>query len=304
MKKELSILIPVYNYDCTQLAQGLCRQMAELELAEGARLELIVAEDGSSVADTLVANAQLATLPRCHYIRRNQNVGRAAIRNFLARQSQYQWLLFLDCDMQLPGDHFLRNYLCCEGQDVVDGGFGVAEAPSLQGHNLRYSYEWSELKRHSVEQRRANPYRSFRTTNFMIRRDIMLNHPFDERFLHYGYEDVLFGKELKQHQIAITHIDNAMLLTDLETNDVFVSKTEEALRTLHQFRSDLRGYSRLLTLVEGIHLGVVRGLIKLVHRLAGPLLRRNLCGRHPSLRLFKIYKLGYYLTLTKNDKRQ
>ena len=300
MKKELSILIPVYNYDCTELAQGLCREMSELA-ADGVRIELVVADDGSTSTETLDANALLSTLPRCRYIRRSQNVGRAVIRNVLARESQYQWLLFLDCDMQLPGNQFLHNYLCSDGQEVVDGGFGVVENASLKGRNLRYSYEWSELQRHSVEQRRANPYRSFRTTNFMIRRDIMLAHPFDERFVRYGYEDVLFGKELKQHGITITHIDNAMLLTDLEANDVFVAKTEEAIGTLHQFRSDLRGYSRLLTTAEGIHIAPVRWCIRLWHWLFGWLERRILCSKHPSLKVFKLYKLGYFLSL--NNKQ-
>ena len=301
MKNELSILIPVYNYDCTALVDGLCHQMLPLTSA-GVRLEIIVAEDGSTDKYTLRQNAKIADYSNCHYIVRRQNVGRAAIRNFLTQASHYQWLLFLDCDMQLPHDEFLRRYLDSSGNEVVDGGFGVKENPPMLGHNLRYTYEWTAVPFHNVEHRQANPYRSFRTTNFMIRRDLMLSHLFDERFLHYGYEDVLFGKQLRQQQIDICHIDNPMMLVDLETNEVFVSKTEESLETLHQFRRDLRGYSRLLTTVEGIHLGVVRWLLRVVHRYFGPMERRNLCGPTPRLNVFKFYKLGYYLTLTKNDK--
>jgi len=302
MKKELSILIPVFNYDCTALVDGLSRQSAALQ-AEGVRVEIIVAEDGSTNEAALHANAALTANPLCRYLPRRENVGRAAIRNYLAQQANMEWLLFLDCDMQLPDDRFLLNYLNSEGDEVIDGGFAVCPCPEQMGRNLRYSYEWSEMSHHGVAQRQANPYRSFRTTNFMIRRDIILAHPFDERFRHYGYEDVLFGKELHRHGIAISHIDNAMMLSDLETNDVFVSKTEEALRTLRRFRDDLRGYSQLLTVVDGIHIAPVRWLIRLWHRLFGWLERRNLCGRHPSLRIFKLYKLGYYLTLTKNDNQ-
>ncbi len=298
MKKELSILIPVYNYDCTSLVQGLCRQLDLLARQEEVCAEIVVAEDGSTDEAAIAPNRQIAQWPSCRYMERKANVGRAAIRNFLAQMARYDWLLFLDCDMQLPGEDFLKRYLQSEGTDIIDGGFGVVRNDQLNGKNLRYTYEWCEQERHGVDQRRNNPYRSFRTTNFMIRRDIMLAHPFDERFRHYGYEDVLFGKTMKQNGVRIEHIDNPMMLEDVESNEVFMAKTEEAMRTLHDKRQLLRGYSQLLTVVDDIHIAPVRWLIRLWHWLFGRLERRNLCGRHPSLRIFKLYKLGYFLSIT------
>ncbi len=299
MKHELSILIPVYNEVCASLVAELQRQA---EAIEGLLYEIIVADDGSTYKDCIEANQKaFGSLPHCQYIIRRKNVGRAAIRNFLAKESHYQWLLFLDCDMQVPNSRFLQYYLESDGQEIIDGGFKVFKNDALEGTNLRYTYEWFAQPHHSVEQRRNNPHRSFRTTNFMVRRDIMLNNPFDERFLHYGYEDVLFGKTLKHHNIGIEHINNAMMLADVEPNAVFVSKTEEALRTLYQFRNELRGYSRLLTLVDGIHIGLVKSAIRLWHRLFGALERRMLCGNKPNLTVFKLYKVGYYLSLTKID---
>jgi len=294
MKQELSILIPAFNYDCTPLVEGLCLQAVRL----GIRFEVVVAEDGSTLPQALQANARIAGMEGCRYLQRGVNIGRARIRNLLAQESRYPWLLFLDCDMELPDDRFLQRYLECQAEEVIDGGFSVKENPALWRRNLRYTYEWSAQSNHTADKRAANPYRCFRTTNFMIRRDLMLDHPFDERFLHYGYEDVLFGKQLKRDGIGITHIDNAMVLVDVEPNDVFLAKTEESLRTLAQFSSELRGYSQLLTFVNGIHLGFVRWLLRLSHRLLAPLERRNLCGPHPSLRVFNIYKVGYFLQLS------
>jgi glycosyltransferase involved in cell wall biosynthesis len=277
------------------------RSQAEHLSAQGLTYEIVVADDGSTEKNVLAANATIDTLPCCRYIHRKQNTGRSTIRNFLVRESQYEWLLFLDCDMQLPGNQFLRTYLSHNGADIIDGGFSVAEQPELLNHNLRYSYEWTEQANHSTINRQKRPYRSFRSTNFMVRREIMIQHPFDERFRHYGYEDVMFGKELHRHAITIAHIDNPMILTDNEPNEVFVKKTEEALRTLHTFRHDLQGYSHLLTFINGIHIGLVRSFIRLFHRIFGPLERHNLCSTSPSLTVFKLYKIGYYLTLTKND---
>ena len=127
----------------------------------------------------------------------------------------------------------------------------------------------------------------------------MLAHPFDERFRHYGYEDVIFGKQLRAAHIAITHIDNPMGFCTFESNPDFVTKTEEGLHTLHQFRNDLKGYSRLLTFIDGIHIPLVLSIIRLFYYLFGGIIRRNICGTHPSLRLFNLYKLGYFLKVDK-----
>ena len=40
----------------------------------------------------------------------------------------------------------------------------------------------------------------------------MMEHSFDENFVQYGYEDVLFGKSLAMDHVAITHIDNPITL--------------------------------------------------------------------------------------------
>ena len=118
------------------------------------------------------------------------------------------------------------------------------------------------------------------------------------RITYFSQEEGLdIAKKLRQHKIPILHIDNPLGFCTFESNADFVAKTEEGLRTLHQFRDDLRGYSRLLTFVSGIHLPVVLSVIRLLHRLFWAAERRNLCGNNPSLTVFKYYRLGYFLTL-------
>ena len=158
-------------------------------------------------------------------------------------------------------------------------------------------YERQCAPMHSATERRKRPYQHFHTSNFLIRRDLMLQHPFDERFRGYGYEDVFFGKQLRQAGITIDHPDNPLGFLDFEENARFIDKTEESLRTLYTFRDELRGYSQMLTVIEGLHPRMLLPLVRLWHRLFGSLERRNLCGECPSLTIFKLYKLGYYLTL-------
>lgn len=303
----LSILIPTCNDSCIGLVQALQAQAETL----GNSYEIVVADDGSTDEAVLAENAPIASLPHCRYIRREQNAGRAAIRNFLAREAQYDLLLFIDSDMTVCRQDFLKKYMSTIrensmspspgeelGIGILDGGVAILlphQGKTWGRSNLRYAYERAAEQEHTVEKRRANPYRDFHTANFMIRRDLMLTHPFDERYRHYGYEDVAFGITLKEHNISILHIDNPMGFETFESNEAFVSKTEEGLRTLHAFRDELHDYSRLLQKVEALPRPALSA-IRCLHRLMGGCIRRNLTGSHPWLPLFNIYKLGYYLT--------
>ena len=287
--QSLSVLIPTYNHVCVALVE----QLLPLLQAAGIQYEVIVADDGSTDKDTIVANQAINQQPSCRFIERKENVGRAAIRNFLAREARHSYILYIDSDMTIVNDQFIRRYLQTSETSVIDGGVTICDSNDTS--NLRYLYEKAEEPHHTATERQKRPYQHLHTANLLIRRDIMLAHPFDERFRHYGYEDVLLGKVLHQHHIPIAHIDNPVGFSHFETNPDFVAKTEEGLRTLYLFRDDLRGYSRLLTFVSGIHIPLILSLIRLWHRLFRKAERRNLCGSRPSLLVFKLYRLGYYL---------
>ena len=294
--KAISILIPIYNSVCVKQVKELSAQAQQLNVD----YEIIVADDDSPLKDVVRDNEAINDMPNCQYIVKPTNTGSAATRNFLAEKSRYPWLLFIDCDVEISNPSFLRTYLLYieNDYDVINGGIAVADIPQM-GSNLRYIYEKAAEADHTAAKRQKQRYQEFRSTNFMIRRDVFLQNPFDERFTKSGYEDVLFGKHLKHSNAAILHIDNPVTMTEFETNPDYVLKTERNLRTLYQFRSDLRGYSRLLTLVSGIHISAILWLMRLWHRMFGAIERRNLCGSRPYLLVFKLYRLGYYLKLTR-----
>lgn len=293
MKNELSILIPVYNEVCTALVTrlgSLCERRRRRH--PSFMYEIIVADDASSIRACVEANKVINVLRNCRFIAKDTNTGSAATRNFLARESCYRWLLFLDCDMQIGSDDFIDRYAENDNIGVVNGGIAVGRGPE---GNLRFLYEKREEKRHTAELREQQPYRSFRSTNFLIERSLMLRCPFDERFKKSGYEDVSLGKKLRNERIPIYHIDNPTLMVAFEDNPTYMDKIDRSLQTLYTFRNDLRGYSRMLNIVRGIHVPGVHWAIRLFHRLFGSLERRHLCGNRPSLRVFDLYRLGYYL---------
>lgn len=299
LKEELSVLIPTYNHCCLELVGQLADQLQ----AAGIRYEILVADDGSTDAQTIDANRAMDRIPYCRYIVRQRNVGRAAIRNYLAQVAQYRYLLFVDSDMTIPDLLYIRRYLECPCDTVINGGIVVAESSRRLKSSLRHRYEKAEEPRHTATQRRLTPYQHLHTANLLVRRDLMLRYPFDERFRHYGYEDVMLGKTFRQHHVPIEHIDNPLGFCIFESNPDFVAKTEEGLRTLHAFQAELRGYSRLLTFTGNIHIGAIRSLFRLWHRLFGLLERRWLCGPRPSLFVFRLYRLGYFLTLPGRQPR-
>ena len=293
----ISILIPAYNSVCVTLVKELSSQAQQLNVD----YEIIVADDDSPNKESTSSNAVINSIPNCQYIVKPTNNGSAATRNFLAHKSRYPWLLFIDCDVEIASPKFLATYLLYTDTDagVINGGIAVADLPDM-AHNLRWRYEKDAEAAHSALLRQKNRYQEFRSTNFMIRRDVFLSCPFDERFKKSGYEDVLFGKQLKLNSVAVLHIDNPVTMTEFEDNHGYVNKTERNLCTLYAFRSDLRGYSRLLTLVSGVHIPAIWWLMRLWHRVFGATERRNLCGSRPYLFVFKLYRLGYYLSLIKH----
>ena len=294
MKNSLSILIPMYNADPRPMAKELCRQA---QIIKDLDYELIVVDDKSCDTHLVKQCQEIGQWPNCRFIALKENIGRARIRNMLCSMASKEWLLFLDCVMTIFDPGFIINYIM-SGGDVVYGGYKVGKGSD---ENLRYLYEKSNAHMHTAEQRRLRPYQHFHTANFLIRRSIMEEYPFDETFRSYGYEDVLFGKQLRQAGIAITHINNPAGFFTFEDNAHFVTKTEEGLRTLNEKRQQLRGYSQMLTVVEGIHIAPVRWCIRLWHWLFGRLERRNLCSKKPSLKIFKLYKLGYFMTIYNNQ---
>lgn len=310
---DLSILLPSYNNVCVSLVQALQRQADALrgKLDKPFRYEIIVADDGSTDAACIDANRVIGDMLHCRYLRMEHNVGRAQIRNVLISESCGDYVQLIDSDLFLCDDNYLYKYATSTA-DVVYGGTRIggegfvmvdneANTEHLKG-NLRYIYEKKAEPSHRAVFRQLRPNQEISVCNLYARRDIMEAHPFDSRFKAYGYEDVLFGKRLAESGIEVTHIDNPVLINEFEPNSMFVKKTEEAILTLCRFEQDLEGYSNLKTKVAALGRYIPLSLFRLWHRIMKNKEKRNLTGPKPSLLLFKLYKLGFFLENRKAKK--
>lgn len=293
----LSILIPTKDYDCHILVEELHRQGESL----GLPYEIIIGEDGTA-EENLRQNTMADSLTHCRRIIKKTNIGRAAIRNLLARESRYPNLIFIDCDAVVEKDDFLRLYAdALKDYDVVCGALYHANEQPNDECSLRYRYEKEADKQRDAITRSKAPYDKFTTFNFAIKKDIFTSILFNESITRYGYEDALFGKELKRRGIPIGHIDNKLLHSGLESNAVFLAKSEQALATLHSIE-DRMGSTPLLAALRKLRALHLESIFMIYWNLRKESLRKNLLGRKPSLTKFKIYKLGYYISLQKKKE--
>src|SRR5690606_30059611 len=156
----------------------------------------------------------------------------------------------------------------------------------------------------SVEERLKNPYRSFITMGFTVKKDIFKKIKFNENLFGYGYEDAVFGNELQKNNIPLLHIDNPVVHLNLESNEVFIKKSELALKNLLNFYE--------IGVLDGKMVKILKTYLKLkkwnllfavngFYSVFKNLILKNLNSTKPSLFLFDLYRLGYLSSLkTKN----
>lgn len=292
----LSILIPTYNYDCTRLVRDLQFQTEHAAIS----YEIIVVDDASPIQIYREKNRTISSISNCRFIGLNENLGRARIRNLLADEAQYEWLLFIDCDAKVISSNFISNYLLHTSYDIICGGLCHDNTLPSPEVSLRYAYEKRADKRRAAQYRQKRPYEQFTPFNFMIRREVFQNIRFDERITEYGHEDTLFGIALGKQKAHICHIDNPLRHMGLESNKQFIEKTRASLRNLVTMSETMQGHSSLLSVhcllsKVGLDKHIAHWFIQkeesMTHRLT---------GADASLRLFFIYKLGYYCALKRN----
>jgi len=290
----LSVLIPVYQYDVTDLVSSLVKQLA----AHNIVYEILVFDDCSSPAFN-ATNSGLRNVMHVKYVELEQNIGRSKIRNLLASTARFENLLFLDCDVSLPDTNFIERYLNFAAKSYVTVG-GIcyhSQKPADTLKLLRWKYG-HQRETKTASQRNKRPYSSFKTANFFIMRTDFLRVKFSEEIHGYGHEDTLFGYELKRAGIPILHIDNPVYHDGLEDANVFLSKSEEAVKNLYMlFQSGLLAntwkQNPLLRFFVAFRTFRIHYLLAIVYLLFGALIRISMQGRFPFVFLFNTYKLLY-----------
>ena len=293
--EALSILIPVFNWDCTQLIKDLHFQGLTLEIP----YEIIVADDCSTDKDLQEKSRLVAeTHENCRYFALPHNIGRAAIRNYMADQSKYEKLPFLDCDAEVKDKKFLKKYVeASDKASVVCGGLTHPDEIPMKGQELRYLYEKNAAYERSAGFRSQNPYLRFTSFSFMIDRDVFMKIRFDESYVRYGYEDVQFGHELEENGVSILHIDNPLAHIGLDDSASYLNKTRQAVQNAFVHQDEIGDSSKLLTNYNKVRSLRMRWVFRFFWAFFQKSMEKNLLGPKPKLRIFSLYKLCYISVL-------
>lgn len=225
----LSVCIPVFNSDVRTLVDQLC---AQIDLQSGATIDLILLDDASSPATKALNRFKH---PKVKIVELPENIGRAKIRNAFLKYTNADYLLFIDGDSTIQAPTFIANYKNFLDEHpntkvLVGASCYQLNKPALK-NRLRWRYS-TQRESLSYSVRKENPTHGFKTNNFVVARAVLAQYPFDENLAGYGHEDTLFGLQLQQNQIPIAHIDNPVWNLHIDTNRVFMQKTDQALQNL------------------------------------------------------------------------
>lgn len=291
---KLSICIPVYNFDVRELVFDLKKEIE----AEEIEAEIILIDDASK-ENFKETNKNLEDQVY-HFDFLEKNIGRSRIRNRFLTFSTGEYLLFLDCDGKVIGKNFLKNYIQFIQKNpqtgVIYGGRTVSGYFPDSDHYLRWKFA-VERENLSVESRIRNPYLSFQTNNFVIRKEILEKIGFNPEFQKYGYEDLLFAMDLKSDNIKIDHIDNPIFNNDLESNIVYLGKVEESVESLSHMLKDEMLRSKLsevklVKLYNKLANSPLKFILNIFFNIGEGGVKRKLSKGDVSLRYLDIYKLG------------
>ncbi len=287
----LSILIPIHNDKVVKLVDELIYQCKRAKID----YEIICLDDCSKPKFKTV-NAVVNGLMGVNYVELSENIGRARIRNRLAKLARYERLLFLDSDTKVSSKKFIKNYVEVfdESEAIIGGTMYDKKPPKNKKKLLHWTYG-RKREAISAKKRNRNPARYFHTNNFSTTRTISLAHPFDESIEGYGYEDLAMGEQIVKAGITIRHIDNPTIHRGLKEADDFLKDQKSAINNLAElyFKKSIEDTK----LIKIYHWVKKLGLIDLVIGSLRPRIEKmeqQLKAKPPSLFKLDLIKLYYF----------
>lgn len=290
----ISICIPVYNHDVTQLANSLSQQINSIN---GFKSEILIGDDCSQKA-FLEQYKVIQTFAHTKVLQAPYNLGRSKIRNWIASNAKYDYLLFIDGDCLMKSDNYLKNYLkeIQNKRKVVIGGIAYDLKLADNSYILRWKYgHQRETKIDFLRQEM-----SFLSSNFLIEKNTFNQFKFNESFEVYGHEDSLLGLTLRHAGIPIIQLNNPVIHAGLEPGATFVEKTKSSIINLKILAEKTKGMkitskSILLKIQERQINKLLLSMGNITYLVSKKLMIANLCGKRPSLFVFDLFKLLYLI---------
>lgn len=295
----LSILIPTYNYNVYPLVTELKSQADALDIA----YEILVQDDASK--NYLEENTEINLLQHCSYTLNHENLGRGNNINLLNNRAQFDNVLIMEADAFPEKKTYLQDLIAAINQEtkVLFGGVTYPNEKPEKDKLLRWKYG-NEREGVSLNERLKNPYHFVFTWNLFLKKEILSKYHFPYNVKDYGYEDVVFIKQLKENNVPIQHIENRLVHFNSETSLTFIEKTEKAVATLNQLilsnKLDLKD-TKIGKAYRIIQFWQLDGVIRFLFKKLSKQMIANLTSSNPSLIVLDLYKLGYFCLLNQKE---
>lgn len=286
----ISILIPCFDYNAYPLVKKIEKQALVLNI----NFEIICVDDGSFSLKNEI-NQKINSLTNCKFFESKKNIGRIKNRILLAEKSQYDWVIFIDVDTTPIDDNFLKKYLSLiNNNSIIFGGCCFNNLTKVNGGYLRYMFGKKREEKNS-ELRNKKPYKYVSSSNFLAKKNILLSVLSNIANSSYG-NDYIFGSILKDKNINILHVDNQVLINEVDENEVFIDKTKKALENLmkNYKENKIKNHSiSILKLYVFLEIFCLKGFYIWTTGLFDKLINENLKSKSPNIFLFDLFRLKY-----------
>lgn len=206
---EVSVVIPTHDR-----MDVLPEVLAALERQEGApSFEALVVDDGSREKTRAFLRDWRPSFP--HRVLRQEPSGPAVARNAGVRAARGTWVAFLGDDT-VPRPQWLRSHhAACrargEGRLGVIGYTGwhprmrrTRFLDYINEYGLQFGYRL-------IGDRERVPFNFFYTSNLSLRREDLLEEPFDEDFPYPAWEDIECSYRLEKRGLRLVYEPSAIV---------------------------------------------------------------------------------------------
>ena len=287
----LSICIPTYNTDCSELLDTLAKQIEQLHDV----VEVLVCDDFST--NFTQENKASCQKNGFTFLKNKKNLGRIETRKKLAEISHFNWLLFVDADVIPKRDDFAKQYvefIKADKNSLAIGGCSYPDEIKPFNLRLRYGRNREEM---SAEKRQLKPYNSVLFGNILIKKRL-----FQEVFEAFNYseygEDIHLSSYLKSSKIDVLHLPNEVYHLGIENNREFLKKIKKS----GQMHAKLDSNSTLdLSHIKLVKTGsflkkyMLHNLMKFALAITSPFLKTVLITFGRPLLFIDLMRLYYFL---------
>lgn len=289
----LSILIPTYNYDVSQLIENIHNQCKECKID----FEILINDDASK--EIITSKNLEQKFDCCRVFIQQENIGRSRSRNFLVSKSKFSWILFLDSDVLPASENYIKLYLTHTKSryHIINGGLRYYDFTPPKEELLRWKYG-KEREAIDIEKRLTTPHKnSFLSSNLLIHKSVFDKVTYDESINKYGYEDLLFEKEVNKLNYNILQIDNTVYHLKLDTSEDFLNKFKQSLQNLsYLIKVGKLDYddTKISRIYKKTKLPLLKQVVVLLFNIFEKKMYNHLKSSKTSLFVFDLYRIGYF----------